>query len=114
MSPSPRSVNQLTKNYVDPLVTASAPVVKWVEKTYVMKDKSDNLIGLFRGPVDVNASVSFTLYQMKDPQGELTPLEAMELESIDYETQLAFETLPSLTIWQYAPGGILLQYADGS
>lgn len=83
----------------------------WQERRFVLKS-SGNTIGLFKGPVDENTAIHFALYQPDQGECPIIPLEKTALDQIDWDTQIAFKTLPTLEVWQYTNTGILLQFPD--
>lgn len=100
----------LTKNGVD--ATFAKPPPDWKELSYVLKDSLGRPVGLYRGPVDANDSLHFTLYQPNQGECPMLPLTQTLLDSMDYDTQIAFETLPILEIHLYSSGGVLLKFPD--
>ena len=84
----------------------------WRERAYVLKDSLERPIGIFKGPVDDNVTAHFTLYQPEQGECPMLPLEPTLLDPMDYDTQVAFETLPILEVWHYASGGVLLKLPD--
>lgn len=103
----------VTKNYADNNTYASIdpPAPDWRERHYMMKS-SGNPIGIFKGPVDENSAAHFTMYQPDQGECPLLPLEATLMDPMDWDTQIAFETLPILEVWHYANNGILLKFPD--
>ena len=97
----------LTKNGVD--ATFAKPPPDWKERSYMLKNSSGRPIGLYKGPVDANADLRFILYQPNQP---MTPLTQTLLDPMDYETQIAFETLPVLETHRCTASDILVVYPD--
>lgn len=83
----------------------------WQERHYVMKSAGQQ-VGIFKGPVDNNITANFAIYQPSQAECPMLPLEETLLDPMDYATQVAFETLPILEVWQYAHNGILLKFPD--
>ena len=107
----------VSKDYVDNGYdgTYASPEPKsqdWRERHFVLKDPSGNSLGIFKGPVDDNITTQFTLYQPNEPECATLQLKATLLDPMDFSTQVAFETLPILEVWQYVTNGVLLKYPD--
>lgn len=86
-----------------------SPVPEWEERHYVMKNAGDQPVGIYKGPVDVTTVENFTLY-MPDHECTFQPLTFDVIHKMDYETHIAFETFPVLTVERHAAGGILLKF----
>ncbi len=84
----------------------------WRERAYVLKDSLGRPIGIYKGPVDDNVTAHFTLYQPDQGECPMMPLTPTLLDPMDYDTQVAFETLPILKVSRYASGGVLLKFPD--
>jgi len=84
----------------------------WREQSFVLKDSVGQAIGIFKGPIDANVSTHFTLYQPDQPECPTIPLTQTLLDPMDYDTQVAFETLPILEVWHYVSQGVLLKFPD--
>jgi len=85
-----------------------SPVPDWDERHYVMKNTEGQPVGIYKGPVDVTTVENFTLY-MPDHDCTFQPLTFDVIHKMDYETHVAFETFPVLTVERHAAGGILLK-----
>ena len=83
----------------------------WRERHYMMKS-SGQPIGIFKGPIDENSNANFTMYQPDQGECPMLPLEATLMDAMDWDTQIAFKTLPILEVWHYASNGILLKFPD--
>jgi hypothetical protein len=71
-----------------------------------------NTVGIYKGPVDGNASDHFTLYLPKH-DSPFQKLSAEFLDPMDFETHIAFETYPTLEVVRYSgSGGILVKLPD--
>ena len=86
-----------------------SPVPNWDERHYVMKNTEGQPVGIYKGPVDVTTIENFTLY-MPDHECTFQPLTFDVVHKLDYETHVAFETFPVLTVERHAAGGILLKF----
>jgi hypothetical protein len=84
----------------------------WRERAYVLKDSLGRPVGIYKGPVDDNVTAHFTLYQPDQGECPMIPLEPTLLDPMDFDTQVAFETLPILEVSRYASGGVLLKFPD--
>lgn len=91
-------------------VTPVPPV--WRERAYALEDSTGRQVGIFKGPVDDNVVENFTLYQPDQPECPMMPLTPKLLDPMDFDTQVAFETLPILEVWRYASGGVLLKFPE--
>jgi hypothetical protein len=105
--------NAVSKNDVDNTYGgySGEKAPDWRERHYMMKS-SGNPIGIFKGPVDENFTAHFTLYQPDQGECPMLPLESTLMDPMDWDTQIAFETLPILEVWHYANNGILLKFPD--
>lgn len=100
--------NPVTKNYVDNFVANTTP--DFQVRHFVLKDSKNRNIGLFVGPVDINNDIHFTLFAPFNPEAPTQPLDSEELHPMDYDTQIAFETLPVLEVWHYVTGGVIVKF----
>ena len=84
----------------------------WRERAYVLKDSLGRPVGIFKGPMDDNVTAHFTLYQPDQGECPMLPLEPTLLDPMDFDTQVAFETLPILQVSRFSSGGVLLKFPD--
>jgi hypothetical protein len=101
---------QVSKSDVDSTVTFSNQVHDFQVRHYVLKDSNKQAIGLFVGPVDINSDTHFTLFAPNNPEAPTQPLDSEELDPIEYDTHIAFETLPVLEVWHYVTGGVIVKF----
>jgi len=85
----------------------------WGEITYLLKYTDGGDVGLFKGVIDQHKTPSFALYQPDKPEHKrFLDLDYRILEPVDFDTHIAFETLPILVEYRFSPTGILLKFPD--
>ena len=104
----------VSKDYVDShaAYTTTTTNPDFQVQHYVLKTLDDEPVGLFVGPVDSKSDCHFTLFAPYNPEAPTQPLNATLLDPQDFNTQIAFDTLPVLEVWHYVTGGIILKFPD--
>jgi len=99
-----------SSTYSSAIIEPTPP--NWRELAYVLKDSLGQPVGIFKGPMDDNVTAHFTLYQPDQGECPMLPLEPTLLDPMDFDTQVAFETLPILQVSRFSSGGVLLKFPD--
>jgi len=84
-----------------------APNAPQWEEVYFAFEVDNEVVGIFHTVQDMSSTQTYTLYA-PGTNNVFRALRAKELDAMEYDTHVQFETFPVLQEHKTAPGGILL------